>query len=117
VAFFSRPNDVFIGLLYKILPDGSWVATNYTDWGTLQPPTSAYGFDVAPFNTSVMFEGASAFDIGLTTAQSRFRYHVETLSRDADRFGQVVDRVPAVGALEYDVAHPAIAPINLVEPI
>jgi hypothetical protein len=48
----------------------------------------------------------------LNPAQTRFRYHVETRARDADRFGQIVDRVPAVGSLEYDLARPAIAPIN-----
>jgi hypothetical protein len=58
-----------------------------------------------------------AMGIGLPPGQTRFRYHVETLARDADRFGRVVDRVPAVGSLEYDIAHPALAPINVITPL
>ena len=29
------------------MPDGSLSAATFTFWGTLQPPTSIYGFDVA----------------------------------------------------------------------
>jgi hypothetical protein len=99
------------------MPNGSWVATNAFDWDSLQPSTGFLGFDAAPFNTSVMFQVVTAELIGLSPGQTRFRYHLETRARDADRFGQVVDRVPAVGALEYDLAHPAIAPINTAVPI
>jgi len=116
-TLFDQPNDVFISPIYQILPDGSWSAASFTFWGTLQPPTSIYGFDVAPFNTSVMFQTVSARLIGLTPGQTRIRYHVETLARDAGYFGRVVDRVPAAGSLVYDVAHPAVTPVNLTSPL
>jgi len=111
-VFLNNTSDVFLSPIYKIMPDGSWVADNSFDWDSLQPPTGFLGFDAAPFNTSVMFQAVTAELIGLSPGQTRFRYHLETRARDASRFGQVVDRVPAVGALEYDLAHPAIAPIN-----
>jgi subtilisin family serine protease len=116
-VFLNTSSDVFLSPIYKIMPDGSWVADNSFDWDSLQPSTGFLGFDAAPFNTSVMFQAVTAELIGLSPSQTRFRYHLETRARDAGRFGQVVDRVPAVGALEYDLAHPAIAPINTTVPI
>jgi subtilisin family serine protease len=116
-VFGEPPNDVFVSPLYRILPDGSLVANTFTFWGAEQPPTIPPGFDLTPFNTSVMFQMIGAMGIGLPPGQTRFRYHVETLARDADRFGRVVDRVPAVGSLEYDIAHPALAPINVITPL
>lgn len=115
-AFFNRPSDAFFSPIYKILPDGQLQAIAYTLWGTLGPPTSPYGFDVSAFNTSVMFQAVGANTIGLAPGQTRLRYHVETRARDAGHFGRVVDRVPALGELEYDLAQPAIAPINLAVP-
>jgi hypothetical protein len=112
--FYNQASDVFINPIYKIQADGSLVATDFTFWGTLRPPTASPNLDVAPFNTSVMFQAVSAKMIGLTPGQTRFRYHVETRARNAENFSRVADRVPSTGALEYDVAHPVIAPINPV---
>ncbi len=114
IVLTGRTSDVFINPIYKILPGGTLVGTTFSFWSTWQPPTASQGFglEVTPFNTSVMFESISAATIGLTPGQTHFRYHIETRARDAYNFGQLVDRVPAAGSLEYDVAHPAIAPIN-----
>jgi subtilisin family serine protease len=114
IVFTGHPSDTFISPVYKILPDGTLVGITYSFWDTWQPPASPSGFglDVAPFNTSVMFQAIGARLIGLTPAQTHLRYHVETRARDADGFTRRLDRVPAVGVLEYDVAHPTIAPIS-----
>jgi hypothetical protein len=114
-VLFGKPSDAFINPTYKILPDGTLQPTNtFSDWDTWPSTTSASaaGLDAAPFNTSIMFQATSAARIGLMPGHSQFRYHVETRARDADGFRRLVDRVPAVGSLEYDVAHTAIAPIN-----
>jgi hypothetical protein len=118
-VFTGRHSDAFISPIYRILPDGTRVGITRSSWDTWQPPTSPSGFglDVAPFNTSSMFQAISAGLLGLTDGQPRFRYHVESRARDADRFGRLIDRVPAVGSLEYDVAHAAIAPINITIPL
>jgi len=68
--------------------------------------------DSAPFNSSVMFQAVGASQIGLTSAQPRIRYYVETYARDANYFNQRVDRVPATGALEYNLLQAGITPIN-----
>jgi hypothetical protein len=115
-VFYGASSDVFISPIYRILPDGSLVATDFTFWSTLQPPTVSPGLDAAPYNSSVMFQAVGVTKLNLARGQTRIRYHVETLARDADRFGRVVDRVPSVGALEYDIAHPAIAPVNPMPP-
>jgi hypothetical protein len=114
IVFTGHPSDTFISPVYRILPDGTLVGITYSFWDTWQPPASPSGFglDVAPFNTSVMFQAIGARLIGLTPGQTHLRYHVETRARDADGFTQRLDRVPEVGVLEYDVAHPTIAPIN-----
>jgi subtilisin family serine protease len=118
-VFTLRPSDVFISPIYKILPDGTLVGVTFSFWSTWQPPTEPQGFglEVTPFNTSVMFQSVSAATLGLTPGQTHFRYHIETRARDADGFTRIVDRVPTTGSIEYDVAHPAIAPINTATPI
>jgi subtilisin family serine protease len=113
-----KPDDVFLSPLYKIMPDGTLQATFIYFWNTFLAPTAPTNLDVAPFNTSVMFQAASAQFIGLRPGQTRFHYHVETRARDEARFTRVVDRVPALGSppLVYDIAAPTMAPINLTTP-
>ncbi len=113
-VFTLRPSDAFLNTIYRILPNGTLSGVSRSFWNTWPPAASPSGFglDGAPFNTSVMFQAIGTGLLGLTPGQTRIRYHIETLARDADRFTQLVDRVPAAGSIEYDVARPAIAPIN-----
>jgi hypothetical protein len=98
-----------------VLSNGALEGITFSFWDSWQPPTgpSGFGFDTAPFNTSVMFQSIGARLIGLTQTQPRLRYHIETFARDADGFRQLIDRVPATGSLEYNVLNPALAPINM----
>jgi subtilisin family serine protease len=110
----TTPTDVFVSAFYKILADGTLQPTPFTtSWNTWPSVTSsiANNLDAAPFNTSVLFQAAGAAQIGLDAGHTRFSYHVETRARDADGFRHVLDRVPAVGSLDYDLAQAAIAPI------
>lgn len=113
-VFTWRPSDAFLNSIYRILPNGTLSGVSRSFWNTWPPAASPSGFglDGAPFNTSVMFQAIGTRQLGLTPGQTRIRYHIETLARDADSFTRLVDRVPATGSLEYDVARPAIAPIN-----
>mgnify|MGYP001945058349 CR=1 FL=1 len=107
-------NDVFVNVVYRILPDGQWSPIARSSWNTWPAPASASSanLDSAPFNSSVMFQAVGASQIGLTSAQPRIRYYVETYARDANYFNQRVDRVPATGALEYNLLQAGITPIN-----
>ena len=116
------PDDVFITALYRI-PPGQ--APQYTslraDWNTLAAPTASgldtTGIDPAPFNSRVMLTAARASAIGLSAAQPRLRYYVETRAHDAGGFTVPVDRAPASGFIEYNVAADAVTPMNLADPI
>ena len=88
------------------------VDTHLVQQPALPSPTVNPFLDVAPFNTSVMFELINARALGLSAAQPIFRYHIETRARDRANFAQVVDRVPASGTLEYNIVAAAVAPIN-----
>jgi subtilisin family serine protease len=131
------PTDVFFNSLYQIRPDGTFVKPPLSSlWETFQAPGGAQQLNVAPFNSSVMFQMAILRDLGLPAdpanaaspkgpPPSSFCYHVETRSRDLSSFAQAVDRVPAdtepgiaacanrSGQLLYDVQNYAIAPINV----
>lgn len=109
-AFFGRTNDVFMSPIFNL--DANRYESSFAFWGTFQAPIQPTGFDMTPFNTSVMFQAANARTIGLSPGHTRFQYRVETLARDENRFGRVVDRVPATGWLTYDIAQPAILPLN-----
>jgi hypothetical protein len=127
--------DVFINGLFPLRPDGTLeTGFSYAFWGTFTAPISST-INVAPFNTSVMFQAISLpslappLDPNFPTGPkgptpSSFCYHVETRARDVDNFEQVVDRAPAAGSpaiaacgnragvLRYDIQNSAIAPIN-----
>jgi subtilisin family serine protease len=117
-VFTAQESDAFMVPVYKILPDGSEVGTTFTFWSTWQPPPNplSFGVEVSPFNTSVMFQAIRAQTLGLTPGQTSIRYHIETRTR-VSGFHEVVDRVPATGALDYNIADPLIAPINDITPI
>lgn len=110
--FKTQPTDIFFNAVYQIQPDGSLLAYDFAPLDSLPAPQAANGFDVAPFNSSVMFQTVGAGSLGLSAGQTRFRYHVETRARDGELFGQVIDRVPATGSLEYDIMRAAVAPVN-----
>jgi subtilisin family serine protease len=110
------PDDVFITALYRIPPGQAPQYTGErTDWNTLSAPTArgfeTEGLDPVAFNSRVLFLGARAPSLGLSPANTRVRYYVETYVR-----GTPADRVPASGFIEYDVAGEAITPMNLVDP-
>lgn len=116
------PDDVFVTALYRI-PPGQ--APQYTgeraNWNTLAAPTApglaTERLDPAPFNTRTLVLAVRASSIGLSAAQPRLRYYVETRARDASSFGIAVDRAPASGLIEYNVAGGAVTPMNLTDPI
>lgn len=119
-TFAGKPSDVFIAPVYRVDEStGKAEAFAFSFWNTLQAPTVSPGLDVAPFNTSVMFMGARADQLGLGPGSTRFNYYVETRARDWQNFREVVDRVPSLGQpdLNYDIARPATAPLNLTSPI
>ncbi|HWQ11681.1 MAG TPA: S8 family serine peptidase [Roseiflexaceae bacterium] len=115
------PNDVFITPLYQILPgDVPRYAGQLSFWNTLPAPLSTlnpYRLDAAPFNTRVMFQAVRARTLGLSAAQPRLRYFVETRARDANGFAAVVDRAPAAGYIEYDLLNSPLTPVNLTDPL
>ena len=129
-ATIGKDSDVFLNGLFPLQPDGKLgQALNYAFWGSFTAPAQST-INVAPFNTSVMFQSISipnlalALDPNNPTGPSSFCYHVETRARDAGDFEQVVDRVPEAGSpaiaacgnragvLRYDIPNSAIAPIN-----
>ncbi len=126
----QRATDVFTNDLFA-LPIDPARRTPFVYWGTFTAPTDPPGVNMAPFNSAVAFETASVASLALPLnpaptgpPPASFCYHVETRSRDAGLFGQVVDRVPATGAppvtgcgarsgvLFYDVTGYSVAPIN-----
>lgn len=62
---FTRPNDVFRTILYRIQPDGSLTVLRLTDWNFIPPPSLAPFLDSAPFDTSVMALATTAGFLGL----------------------------------------------------
>jgi hypothetical protein len=127
-------NDVFINVLYPLSASGAPIPTSqFIFWGTYTPPIQS-SIDLAPFNSSVMFQRAKASDLAMPSnpadpnspkvTPTRFCYHVETRARALNGFKQIVDRVPDAasapqavcggrsGVLYYDIQNPAIAPIN-----
>jgi subtilisin family serine protease len=117
-VFTGLDSDAFVAPVYRILPDGSLVGSTFTFWSTWQPPHRplSFGVEVSPFNTSVLFQAIRAEALGLAPGQTTIRYHIETRARVAG-FGEVVDRVPTTGVLDYNIADPLIAPINDITPI
>jgi hypothetical protein len=131
----GKDSDVFLNGLFPVLPDGKLgQALSRAFWGSFTAPISST-INVAPFNTSVMFQSISIPNLALPLdpnfptgpkgpTPSSFCYHVETRARDVDDFAHVVDRVPAAGSpavaacgnragvLRYDIQSSAIAPIN-----
>lgn len=116
----APPDDVFISALYRILPGQ---ATEYTgeraNWNTLAAPTSpglaTSGVDPVAFNARSLFLVARASSLGLTAAQPRLRYYVESRVPAASSTSLLVDRVPATGYIEYDLTASAAAPMNLTD--
>lgn len=111
-AYRLPASDVFVSPIYRIQPDGSLIAFDYTLWGSLPAPSMPGGADVSAFNTSVMFQTVGVRSLGLAEGQTRIAYHVETRARDVNDFNDVVDRVPTTGNLEYDIANAAVTPVN-----
>ncbi|MGB9753511.1 S8 family serine peptidase [Roseiflexus castenholzii] len=109
---FTRPNDVFRAILYQIQPDGTLTVLRLTDWNFIPPPSLAPFLDSAPFDTSVMALATTAGFLGLSPATPVFKYYVETYARDAGEFTERIDRVPASGAIAYDLRSPAATPLN-----
>jgi subtilisin family serine protease len=110
-----RADDVFSSVLYAVDASGMpGTATRRATLNVISPPQSGSALDTAPFLSSVMVQVMEARSIGLTDAQPRFRYYVETYARDAGAFTTPIDRVPAGAAwLEYDLRATALAPTNL----
>lgn len=109
---FTRPNDVFRAILYRIQPDGSLTVLRLTDWNFIPPPSLAPFLDSAPFDTSVMALATTAGFLGLMPDAPTFNYYVETYARDAGGFTERIDRAPASGVIAYDLRSPAVAPLN-----
>jgi hypothetical protein len=131
----GKNSDVFLNGLYPLRPDGTLgQALFFALWGTFHAPIEST-INIAPFNTSVMFMAVSLPNLALPLdpnfpagplgpTPSSFCYHVETRSRDAGDFGQLVDRVPEAsspavaacgnraGVLRYDIPNYTLAPIN-----
>jgi subtilisin family serine protease len=134
------PTDTFLNGLYPIRADGTLAsATRIADWGSFTAPISS-SINMAPFNTSVMFETALVKDLAIPVnpddpfgpkgpVPERFCYHIETRARDFNLFGQVLDRVPDAasapvaacanrsGVLLYDIAGATLKPINSTSPV
>lgn len=69
--------------------------------------------DTAVFNTNVIILPVFAADLGLTAANSRFNYRVESFGLDAltsepSTGGAITGRVDQTGTLTYDAANPGI---------
>jgi hypothetical protein len=134
------PTDTFLNALYPIRANGTLAsATRSADWGSFTAPISS-SINLAPFNTSVMFETALVKDLAIPVnpddpfgpkgpVPQRFCYHIETRARDLNLFGQVLDRVPDAastpvaacanhsGVLLYDIAGATLKPINSTSPV
>jgi hypothetical protein len=128
-------SDVYLNGLYPLLPnDTLGPALSYAFWGSFAAPIDS-SINIAPFNTSVMFQSISVPSLALPLdpnnpagprgpTPSSFCYHVETRARDIGNFAQVVDRVPEAGSpaiaacgnragvVQYDLQNFVIAPIN-----
>jgi len=109
---FTRPDDVFRAILYRIQPDGTLAVLRLTDWNFIPPPSLAPFLDSAPFDTSVLALTTTAGFLGLSPATPVFNYYVETYARDAGEFTARVDRVPASGVMTYDLRSSAFTPLN-----
>ncbi|GAB4156929.1 MAG: hypothetical protein Fur005_10630 [Roseiflexaceae bacterium] len=109
-------NDTFVSPLYQIDASGNlnWLGTSPGRYNSLPSPSTSPFVDVAPYNSTVMFQLIGARLIGLSATQPSFNYHIETRYRDAGNYSQVVDRVPATGSLIYNLTTPSVAPINSV---
>jgi subtilisin family serine protease len=110
----QQHNDAFVSLLYSIQPDGSLVWTTQPPgrYNSLPSPNTAPFLDIAPYNTGVAFQLVLARFLGLSETQPVVRYHIETRSRVAGNFTQVIDRVPATGVFEYNLKSAAVSPVN-----
>jgi hypothetical protein len=132
--------DAFLNALYPLHADGTLApATRIADWGSFAAPISST-INLAPFNTSVMFETMLARDLAIPLnpdvpfgpkgpVPSSFCYHVETRARDANFFSDLVDRVPELasppqaacggrgGVLLYDIPGATLKPINSTSPV
>jgi Subtilase family/Domain of unknown function (DUF4397) len=131
----GNASDVFLNGLFPLQPDGTLgLGLSYAFWGSFTAPIQST-INIAPFNTSVMFQSIAITNLALPldpsnptgpkgATPSSFCYHVETHARDAGDFEQVVDRVPEAGSaviaacgnragvLQYNIQNSAIAPIN-----
>jgi hypothetical protein len=131
----TKTSDVFLNGLYPLRPDGTLgSALTFAFWGAFPAPIES-NVNIAPFNTSVMFQSVGVTNLALPLdptnpagptgpAPASFCYHVETRARDIGNFRQVVDRVPEAsspaiaecanraGVLRYDIQNSVIAPIN-----
>jgi hypothetical protein len=118
-AFTESASDTFLNLNYRILPDGSYEANEFSFWGAWQSFASpgSFGIEVPPFNTNSVLFSVSAGYLGLSSQQPTFQYRIETYSRDVENFGQIVDRVPSSGMLQYNLTTAPIAPYNSQEPL
>ncbi|MCS6841305.1 MAG: S8 family serine peptidase [Roseiflexus sp.] len=109
---FTRPNDVFRAILYRIESDGTLTVQRLADWSFIPPPSLAPFLDSAPFDTSVMVLMTTAGFLDLSPGAPVFNYYVETYARDAGGFTERIDRVPANGVITYDLRSAAVAPLN-----
>jgi hypothetical protein len=132
------PSDAFFNAFYPLVGGIPQPTTRFLPWGTYAAPLSST-LNLAPFNSSVMFQAMLVKDLALAFEQAgprgrpglvptSFCYHIETRARERNLFGQVVDRVPEIaappvadcggrsGVLFYDIEHPGIAPINTLTP-
>jgi hypothetical protein len=134
-ATSPKASDVFLNGLYSLRPDGTLgLALSFAYWGSFAAPSESR-VNIAPFNTSVMFQSLTVPNLALPLdpnnpagpkgpTPASFCYHVETRARDIGNFRQVIDRVPEAGSpaiaacgnragvLRYDIPNAVIAPIN-----
>ncbi len=115
VVTSGQQTDTFVSLLYTIPASGpiEWAGA-LARYNALPSPNNSPFLDVAPYNSSVMFQQIRARSLGLSDAQPRLRYHIETRARDAGNFTQVIDRVPATGSLDYTINAAGVTPINSI---
>jgi hypothetical protein len=99
-------NDIQLTFLYDIAADDIFIADYINGVG----PDA---LDTAVFNNNVIILPVAAADLGLTAGNSRFNYHVRTLSLDdpgnEEGFsGAIEGEVDHTSRLTYDAARPGL---------
>jgi subtilisin family serine protease len=99
-------NDVMLTFLWNLETD-DFITQDYING------ISPGDLDTAVFNTNVLVLPVYASDLGLTSANSRFKYRVESFSYDAPTSepsagGAISGLIDQTGTLTYNAAQPGI---------